>query len=441
MTTLGTVIRRRVLGLVFLIGLASLIGLSVAVYLKAFTPVLWVTLHTGHTGLQLNPYADVKVRGALVGEVRDIVSNGDRATLTLALDPRTVAHVPSNVSARLLPKTLFGEKYVSLVPPRDPAPQPIRNGAVIDEDRSQTAIELGRALDDLLPLLKAVKPDKLAVTLSAIARGIQGRGERLGSHLADLGDYLARVNREMPTIREDIRRLANVLEIYDRALPDLVEMLRNLTVTATTVSEQRTQLRSMLVATADVGDETRFFLDRYGARMIQLGEVSVPVTGLWARYSPQFPCLLNGLVLGHEATKGTFDTGRLHVSLEIITDQGKYQKGADEPKPPGQRWRAKYGPNCWGLPEPPVPFPPWEPPDTGYDFGHDRSHVPGPPGGQVRDAGLLTDPTMGYAGVAEEQALVKPLVAAATDTPVGEVGDLAVLLWGPLLRGAVVNLR
>ena len=30
--------------------------------------------------------------------------------------------------------------------------------------------------------------------------------------------------------------------------------------------------------------------------------------------------------------------------------------------------------------------------------------------------------------------------SAATDTPVTEVGDLAVLLWGPLMRGAVVNL-
>jgi phospholipid/cholesterol/gamma-HCH transport system substrate-binding protein len=113
----------------------------------------------------------------------------------------------------------------------------------------------------------------------------------------------------------------------------------------------------------------------------------------------------------------------------------------DDPKRPGERWHARYGPDCWGLPEPPTPFPPWEPPDTGYDFGRERSRIPDPAGGQLRDAGLLTDPTMGYAGVADEQAVVKPLIAAATDIPVTEVEDLAVLLWGPLMRGAVVNLR
>jgi phospholipid/cholesterol/gamma-HCH transport system substrate-binding protein len=48
---------------------------------------------------------------------------------------------------------------------------------------------------------------------------------------------------------------------------------------------------------------------------------------------------------------------------------------------------------------------------------------------------------MGYAGTPEEQALVKPLVGAATGTLPAEVPDIAVLLWGPLLRGAVVNAK
>src|SRR5690606_25847753 len=124
MTNLSTVIRRRMLGLTFLMVLAALLSLSIASYLKVFQPVLWVTLHTSHTGLQLNQYADVKIRGVLVGEVRDISSTGDKAVLRLALDPAMVAHIPANVTARLLPKTLFGEKYVALVPPERPSPEP-----------------------------------------------------------------------------------------------------------------------------------------------------------------------------------------------------------------------------------------------------------------------------------------------------------------------------
>ncbi|MGH3712219.1 MAG: MCE family protein [Micromonosporaceae bacterium] len=433
------------LGLVFLVGLAGLLALSVGMYLKVFTPVIRVTLHASHAGLQLNELADVKIRGALVGEVREITSDGEKATLSLALDPRMAAHVPSNVSARILPKTLFGEKYVALVPPEKPSPHPITAGAIITEDRSETAIELEQALNNLVPLLEAVEPEKLAVTLSALARGLEGRGERLGEHLVELGDYLAELNKNMPTIREDIRRLGRVLTIYDLALPDLIEMLRNLTVTSTSVNNQRTQLRSMLASTADLADHTRYFLERYGDRIIQLGDVSVPVTGLLARYSPELPCLTRGLVDAEKRAIKTFENGRLNAVIEVVSHQGRYEPGVDGPPKDTSEWpKNYYGPNCWGMPNPPVPMPPWEPAGTGYDWDHQRSPLPGPPGGlqgRATDAGLLIDPTMGYAGSEEEKSLVKPIIAAATDTPVTEVSDLAVLLWGPLMRGAVVNVR
>ncbi|MGH3734083.1 MAG: MCE family protein [Micromonosporaceae bacterium] len=445
MTNTGAVIRRRVLGLVFLVTLGALLALSVAMYLKVFTPVTWVTLNAGRAGLQLNELADVKVRGALVGEVREITTDGEKAILKLALDPEMLAHVPSNVTGRILPKTLFGEKYVSLVTPENPSPRPIAAGAVIKEDTSKKAIELEQALNNLIPLLKAVKPEKLAATLTALAQGLEGRGERLGEHLVELGDYLAKLNAEMPTIREDMRRLANVLTIYDQALPDLVEMLRNLTVTSTTINDQRNQLRSALVSTADLGDHTRYFLERYGDRIIQLGEVSAPVTGLLARYSPELPCLTRGIVDAEKRATKTFENGRLNAVIEVVAHQGKYEPGVDDPPRSADEWPKNfYGPRCWGMPNPEVPMPPWEPEGTGYDWDHHRSPLPGPPGslqGRGADAGMLIDPTMGYAGSEEEKALVKPIIAAATDTPVTEVSDLALLLWAPLMRGAVVNVR
>ncbi|MGH3742641.1 MAG: MCE family protein [Micromonosporaceae bacterium] len=446
MTSLGETIRRRVLGLVFLLALVSLMGLSVAVYQKAFTPVIWVTLHTNHTGLQLNEQADVKLRGALVGEVRKISADGERATLRLAIDPEMVAHVPANVTARLLPKTLFGEKYVALDTPADPSPKPIGNEDVIAQDRTETALEFERALEGVLPLLQAVEPDKLAATLTATARALEGRGEQLGRNLVELGDYLAALNKEMPTIREDIRRLANVLETYDRAAPDLVDLLDNLSVTMGTVNEQKTQLRSFFASAADLGDHTRFFFEKYGARIIQLGEVSEPVMNVLARYSPQTVCMVQGLKRVERSANETFSNGRFNVLLEITQHQGRYEKGADEPPPPGAPRESSHGPNCRGLPNPPVPFPPVEPGDTGYDWGRPRSPLPvglpPPPSlGRAADSSMTIDPTMGYAGTDEEKLVIKPLLASATDTPATEVSDLAVLLWGPMMRGAQVNLK
>src|SRR5687767_13369913 len=100
-------LRRYAGGVVFLVVLAMLIGLSIAMYTKAFTPVTMVELRADRAGNQLSKGADVKLRGLRVGEVRSIESNGEGAVIQLALNEDLAPLVPADVSARLLPKTLF----------------------------------------------------------------------------------------------------------------------------------------------------------------------------------------------------------------------------------------------------------------------------------------------------------------------------------------------
>jgi ABC-type transporter Mla subunit MlaD len=133
---------RRLQGLAFLVVIALLLGLAVATYQKAFTTVAHVTLKTGTVGNQLEEASDVKVRGVIVGEVRAVHAGLQAATIDLAIDPQYLPQIPENVSAQLLPKTLFGERYVSLTLPDAPAPARLHDGDVIGEDRSASAIEL-----------------------------------------------------------------------------------------------------------------------------------------------------------------------------------------------------------------------------------------------------------------------------------------------------------
>src|SRR3954467_13859407 len=107
-------LRRVVTGFRFLVALAGLVGLSIAMYTKAFTPVTMVDLKADRIGNQLSVHGDVKLRGLRVGEVRSVSSSGDGATIRIAIDKSKTELVPADVSARLLPKTLFGEKEVNL---------------------------------------------------------------------------------------------------------------------------------------------------------------------------------------------------------------------------------------------------------------------------------------------------------------------------------------
>jgi phospholipid/cholesterol/gamma-HCH transport system substrate-binding protein len=91
-----------------------------------------------------------------------------------------VARIPADTRARLLPKTLFGEKEVSLVFEDRPGAEPLPDGDVISQDSSETARELTTALDNFLPL-QALRPEQISTTLNALSTTLRGRGDRPAS--------------------------------------------------------------------------------------------------------------------------------------------------------------------------------------------------------------------------------------------------------------------
>ncbi|MFH8494920.1 MCE family protein [Streptomyces coeruleorubidus] len=409
------VLRLRLYGVVFIAVLALLLSLSVAVYRQAFTPVVRITLEADSLGNQLDPRADVKLRGLLVGEVREVRADGTKAMLDIALKPEHVAQIPSDVHARLLPKTLFGEKYVDLVAPRGSSGRPIRAGDVITQDRTRVGIEVQQLMNDLLPLLRTVQPGKLNATLSAFATALEGRGDRIGDNLTRVEAYLRRLNPHLPSLKEDIARFADVAEVYGDAAPDLMEILRNTVTTSRTIVEEKDRLAAALKSTATVAGTAEDFLDANGDRLITLGRVSRPTLELFARYSPQYPCLLAGLVRQEKASEEAFRGGKMHITLEVVRPQGAYEPG-EEP-----RYGERSGPNCRDLPHPPVPA----------------------PGARLNDGSKKASPSsggpLGVSATRAEQRAVGSLVAPALGVPADEVPPVATLLFGPMARGTAVS--
>jgi phospholipid/cholesterol/gamma-HCH transport system substrate-binding protein len=433
------VTRLRLLGVAFLAVVALLLSLSVLQYEKAFTPIVPVTLQAAQVGAQMNPGADVKLRGIIVGDVRkvDLDPQTGRAVLDLALDPKRVGQIPANVQARLLPKTLFGEKFVDLVIPQVASPHTIRAGDTIPLDRSASAIEVERVLDDVMPLLRTLDPAQLSGTLTALATALEGRGDRLGTNLVTFERYLAKLEPALPTLRTDLQRLATVSATYADVAPDVLTTLRNLTVTNNTIAQQKREIESFFASTTDFAGTTDDFLVRHGDRLIQLSEVSRPILTSLAKYSGMFPCLTKGLADFEKPLEQAFGGGQpaLHITLEVVRDNGAYVKGQDEP-----RFGEKRGPSCWGLPNPPIPFPGGYIAD-GYDYGAARSPLAGlslPQGRAV--TGNLTAVDMGDAGTPAERQMVDLILAPVMGRPVSEVPEVATLLFGPMARGTAVKL-
>jgi virulence factor Mce-like protein len=382
--------------------------------------------------------SDVKIRGLIVGEVRSIETTASGARLDLALDPALAGLVPGDVTARLLPKTLFGERFVDLVSARagGVVGSPIRDGSVIGQDRSSVAIELERVFADLLPLLRAVQPEKLAATLNALASALDGRGTRLGQNLVLVDSYFKALNPKMPVIRADISGLADLASTYAVAAPKLVEAASNLVTTNTTIVQRQHQLAGFLAGTAGFANTTADFLDANGGRIIQVGRVQRPTVEVFAKYSPQYPCFTQGLVDWLPRIDNAWRGDTFHLTIVTSPQRPGYHPG-EEP-----RWGEHRPASCGLLPHPntssthPVPGKKF---DDGTDnvggYSSDPSFNSALP--QYFSTALgaaIPDPDSGLAGTDGEQQLVAALLHAGDRT-----SAITTLLAGPILRGATVS--
>ncbi|HEU5472387.1 MAG TPA: MCE family protein [Actinophytocola sp.] len=427
-------LRHQVYGLVFLVITGLLVALSIAFYRKTFTPVVPVRLETGHAGNQLRVQADVKLRGVVVGEVRAIRSEGDRAVLDLALDPDLAGRIPANVTARLLPKTLFGERYVALSTPARPD-RPIAAGDVISQDRTAASVEIDAVLSDLLPVLQAVRPAELAATLNAMSTALDGRGRQLGETLVALNGYLEALDPARPDLRADIQRLAEVADTYADAAPDLLQALSDLTTTSQTLVAQRVGLQNLLGTLTTAATDLTNFLAANRNNLISLEASARPALEVLAKYAPEYPCLLQQLVDAIPAADAAFGKGSAHpnvsrVTIEITANRGKYRPGVDTP-----RYDDKRGPRCYPVARPPARFPQYPP---GGPL-RDGSTKPPPPRSDRPQDFQPTAPAV--ANLPAERDLVAALVAPSLGVMPEDVPPWATLLIGPLLRGAEVTVE
>lgn len=441
-------LRHQVLGLIFLVVVALFIATTIAIYNKAFTEYVGVRLETDHAGNQMRAGADVKVRGVLVGEVREIETTGEHAVLHLALKPEKVDVIPADVSARLLPKTLFGERYVALQLPPEPGGERISDGDVIGQDRSSSAIELEQVLGNVLPLLRSVQPQKLASTLGAVSRALDGRGEQLGDTLAQLSTYLGELTPSLPDITADISAVADVADIYNRAAPDFLAALADLTTTTRTLVQKRRHLAELFATVTTASTDLRSFLEVNKDNLINLTATAQPTLDVLAKYAPEYPCLLKQLADSIPAAEAAFGAGTdemNHVTIRITASRGKYLPGVDEP-----RYNDKRGPRCYEQAPAPGRFPQY-PPGGPIKDGSSHPAAPGASGGSLPgSAGGLNLPAAGgsaTAGVSslanspQERDLIAAIRAGQTGVAPEEIPGWTSLLLGPLYRGAEVRIE
>jgi len=420
----------RAYGAAFLALCLLFVWLTYAVFTKKFSDYDEVTLQSSKVGLSLPARADVKIRGVLVGEVLDVRTDGDGAKLTLGLYPDQTKTIPSNVTASILPKTLFGEKYVSLDVPRSPG-RPIRAGETIK--RTDVAIEIEEVINDLFPLLRTVQPAELNYTLNALAEALEGRGDKIGESFETLDGYLRRINPEIPALIESLDNLGGVSATYESVVPELTRLLRNTVKTTNTFESKEDEIQALFDDVAGFSGTAETFLRQNGDNMIRLADQGAQIFPVLAKHSPAFRCFLRGAVASIPRNESAFRNKTLHIKLETLAKQPRGYEPRDRPANADNRGAFPF---CREM---------YRAVNGGYDQENliPQRLVPDIRDGVDYDGGIRKRPAVGDAvvGTESEQVVLDAAAAAVLGIPVEEVPDLATLLVGPLARGHEVDVR
>jgi phospholipid/cholesterol/gamma-HCH transport system substrate-binding protein len=336
---------------IFVVAVIAIFPFTSMAFNRNFTSYTPVTIVSDRAGLVMEPYAAVKFHGVVVGRVSSI-QHDDPVRLQLEVDSDELKHIPANVGAEIDSPTVFGPKYVELLPPSRSDPERLAAGAVVRT--ADVSIEANTVFQNVVGVLNQIDVSKLNAVLSALAEGVRGKGEVIGEAVTDLNEVLLALNPRSDTIRADLRSLKGVADTYGAAAPNLLATLDAASTTSTTISDNAQALDSLLLNVVGVSNSGIKLIGPNKDNLVHGINVLEPTTRLLMQYNPELTCTLLG-------AKQTLDSGLLDSAggrdgKSAILDTSLLA-GADAYRYPdnlpvtGEKGGPGGAPSCGSLPD------------------------------------------------------------------------------------------
>jgi phospholipid/cholesterol/gamma-HCH transport system substrate-binding protein len=338
---------RALTGLATVAVIAAIVAVAVGLFQGSFTESVPVSVLASRAGLVMNVDAKVKMRGVQVGKVDSIEArpNG-QAVLHLAMYPSDIHLIPSNVLVDLTSPTVFGAKFVELVPPAEPSARPLHAGQVLDSQH--VTVEINTVFKQLTAVLGALDPAKLNETLGAVSQALSGRGEKIGQAFSDLDSFLAKFNPSIPALSRDISLSVPVFKAYGDASPDLVRTVDNSVKISKSIVDEQHNLDALLVSAIGLADIGNDVLGTNRKGLTDVFRLLAPTTDLLNEYAPALTCTLGGLA--QQAAKGPpLPEPSINITASLTWGGERYRYPSNLP-----RVAATGGPRCMGMPK--LPF-------------------------------------------------------------------------------------
>jgi phospholipid/cholesterol/gamma-HCH transport system substrate-binding protein len=281
-------------GFVLLLVLAAVVALVSIQFRGGFEDPEKLRLIAGRSGLSMDPGSKVTYNGVEIGRVvgiEAIDSDGvQKAQVTLDVNRKFVNLIPANVDAEIKASTVFGNKYIAFSSPKEPDAARINPAKAIDV--SSVTTEFNTLFETVVAVAQQVDPIKLNETLTATAQALDGLGDRFGESIQNGNTILADLNPQMPRLRQDNQRLAELANVYADASPNLFEGLEHAVTTARTLNDQQANIDAALMASVGFGNTGGEVFEKGGPYLVRGAADLLPTSQLLDEYSPALFCTI-----------------------------------------------------------------------------------------------------------------------------------------------------
>lgn len=223
---------------------------------------------TSSQGVFTDGGSEVKMRGVGIGTISGVELLADgRARFTLRIDKGKL--VPVGATAAIEPLSIFGPKFVNIVPgPTETTGPYLRRGGEIT--RTATGTDATDVLDHATKLLAAIDADDLVTIFDAVSTAVRGKGVGIGrtidasATLIDVGD------RDRPLLERFLPDAAAVSASLASRRERFLELVTDLRPLATVISDRESDIAKLLSVTTTIA--------RRGSRLLDASSSHFDVT-------------------------------------------------------------------------------------------------------------------------------------------------------------------
>ena len=377
--------------------------------------------------------APVRFNGIKVGEIGRIDAGLDSSDVELSIDRDALVAVPRGVTARVLPRTFFGDVYIQLLPREGAEGGSLADGDEITVDAGPDALDLYDIFTKMSDLIAEVDPAQLNVALAAVDKAIGGRGDQLGVMIDDWWSASRELESTVDRFIDSTPKFRAVVESLRRATPEITETLSSVSNVSQGIVEHGAQIGEFLAAASGFVGEVGGFLNDQRENLITVVEETGAILSVIAENPSGITRTLREANAFGKAGTVLFASGRFNITAVPTFSQPMPYTAADCP-----RYGRLRGTQCFGR---------------GAEIGVGPVREPGEPNGTI-----LNPPTRGDSdepgdsrttsarkrpassvidGTAERGSLkaiedsVRPRPASAHDGP----DPVTVFFVGPMVRG------